>query len=139
MRVAPPTASVSAPKVDDDAADDEAAVATEEEEKEESSSDATEDNAESSAADATDATQPAVEVEEETSASAAVAVSALEEEVVKSVQEKFLPDIPTHAQYLIVGGGTAAMSAFKAIRANDPTAKVSYAHGNTDELNETVD
>lgn len=39
-------------------------------------------------------------------------------------EEKFLPEIPSHAQYLIVGGGTAAMSAFKAIRANDPTARV---------------
>lgn len=39
-------------------------------------------------------------------------------------EEKFLPEIPSHAQYLIVGGGTAAMAAFKAIRANDPTARV---------------
>lgn len=46
------------------------------------------------------------------------------EEVAKQEQEKFLPEIPSHAQYLIVGGGTAALSAFKAIRANDPTAKV---------------
>ena len=45
----------------------------------------------------------------------------------KSIQqdeEGFLPEIPSYAQYLIVGGGTAAMSAFKAIRAKDPTAKV---------------
>jgi programmed cell death 8 (apoptosis-inducing factor) len=39
-------------------------------------------------------------------------------------KEKILPEIPNHAQYLIVGGGTAAMSAFKAIRAQDPTARV---------------
>lgn len=39
-------------------------------------------------------------------------------------EEKFLPEIPSHTQYLIVGGGTAAMSAFKAIRANDPSARV---------------
>ncbi len=39
--------------------------------------------------------------------------------------DKFLPEIPSHAQYLIIGGGTSAMSAFKAIRASDPTAKVS--------------
>ena len=32
--------------------------------------------------------------------------------------------IPSYVPYLIIGGGTAAMSAFKAIRANDPTAKV---------------
>ena len=38
--------------------------------------------------------------------------------------ENFLPDIPSYAQYLIVGGGTAAMSAFKAIRGKDPKAKV---------------
>ncbi len=38
--------------------------------------------------------------------------------------EKVLPEIPNYAQYLIVGGGTAAMSAFKAIRANDPKARV---------------
>jgi programmed cell death 8 (apoptosis-inducing factor) len=37
---------------------------------------------------------------------------------------KVLPEIPNYAQYLIVGGGTAAMSAFKAIRANDPQARV---------------
>lgn len=41
-------------------------------------------------------------------------------------QEKFLPEIPNFAQYLIVGGGTAAMSAFKAIRARDPTARVNF-------------
>lgn len=39
-------------------------------------------------------------------------------------KKNFLPEIPSHAQYLIVGGGTAAMSAFKAIRARDPKAKV---------------
>ena len=39
-------------------------------------------------------------------------------------EESFLPEIPSHAQYLIVGGGTAAMSAFKAIRASDPSARV---------------
>jgi len=42
----------------------------------------------------------------------------------KVEQEKFLPEIPNHAQYLIVGGGTTAMSAFKSIRANDPDARV---------------
>ncbi len=31
---------------------------------------------------------------------------------------------PSYAQYLIVGGGTAAVAAFKAIKANDPKAKV---------------
>ena len=45
-------------------------------------------------------------------------------EATKLDEESFLPEIPSHAQYLIVGGGTAAMSAFKAIRAKDPTAKV---------------
>jgi len=46
------------------------------------------------------------------------------ENTVQLDQEKFLPEIPNFAQYLIVGGGTAAMSAFKAIRARDPTARV---------------
>jgi len=35
-----------------------------------------------------------------------------------------LPEIPNHVQYLIVGGGTAAMSAFKSIRALDANARV---------------
>lgn len=35
-----------------------------------------------------------------------------------------LPEIPNYAQYLIIGGGTAAMAAFKSIRANDPRARV---------------
>ena len=48
------------------------------------------------------------------------------ETVAQLDQEKFLPDIPNYAQYLIVGGGTAAMSAFKAIRARDPTARVNW-------------
>ena len=42
-----------------------------------------------------------------------------------SQQDKTLPEIPSHVQYLIVGGGTAALSAFKAIRASDATARVS--------------
>jgi len=46
------------------------------------------------------------------------------DEAPAKTNNKFLPDIPSHAQYLIVGGGTAAMSAFKAIRASDPGAKV---------------
>lgn len=45
----------------------------------------------------------------------------------KVEQEKFLPEIPNHAQYLIVGGGTTAMAAFKSIRANDPDARVTIA------------
>lgn len=49
---------------------------------------------------------------------------AKESKAAKLDEEKFLPEIPNYAQYLIVGGGTAAMSAFKAIRARDPTAKV---------------
>ncbi|CAF4411563.1 unnamed protein product [Rotaria socialis] len=43
----------------------------------------------------------------------------------KSVKkEELTPHIPNFAQYLIIGGGTTAMSAFKTIRALDPTAKV---------------
>lgn len=41
-------------------------------------------------------------------------------------EEKFLPEIPSHVQYLIIGGGTAAMSAFKSIRALDANAKVNF-------------
>lgn len=41
-------------------------------------------------------------------------------------RQKLLPDIPSHVPYLIIGGGTAALSAFKAIRANDPVARVSF-------------
>ncbi|KAK3599985.1 hypothetical protein CHS0354_012638 [Potamilus streckersoni] len=33
-------------------------------------------------------------------------------------------DIPVHAPYLLIGGGTASFYAFKAIKANDPRAKV---------------
>ena len=39
-------------------------------------------------------------------------------------REELTPNIPNFAQYLIIGGGTTAMSAFKSIRAHDPTAKV---------------
>lgn len=39
-------------------------------------------------------------------------------------QKRILNKYPSFAPYLIVGGGTAAMSAFKSIRANDPKAKV---------------
>ncbi|XP_054743148.1 putative apoptosis-inducing factor 1, mitochondrial isoform X2 [Anastrepha obliqua] len=33
-------------------------------------------------------------------------------------------DLPKHVPYLLVGGGTAAFSAFRAIKSNDPRAKV---------------
>jgi programmed cell death 8 (apoptosis-inducing factor) len=33
--------------------------------------------------------------------------------------------IPKHAPYLIIGGGTAAFGAFRAIRDTDPKARVS--------------
>ncbi|CAF0855824.1 unnamed protein product [Adineta steineri] len=39
-------------------------------------------------------------------------------------KEELTPNIPNFAQYLIIGGGAAAMSAFKSIRAHDATAKV---------------
>jgi hypothetical protein len=41
-------------------------------------------------------------------------------------KEELTPNIPNFAQYLIIGGGTTAMSAFKSIRAHDPTAKVCF-------------
>lgn len=40
-------------------------------------------------------------------------------------EEEVLPDIPRHAQYLLIGAGTASFGAFRAIRAKDATAKVS--------------
>jgi hypothetical protein len=39
-------------------------------------------------------------------------------------REQLTPAIPNFAPYLIIGGGTTAMSAFKSIRAHDATAKV---------------
>ena len=41
-------------------------------------------------------------------------------------KEELTPNIPNFAQYLIIGGGAAAMSAFKSIRAHDATAKVCF-------------
>ena len=41
-------------------------------------------------------------------------------------KEDLTPNIPNFAPYLIIGGGTTAMSAFKSIRAHDPTAKVRF-------------
>jgi hypothetical protein len=41
-------------------------------------------------------------------------------------KKELTPNIPNFAQYLIIGGGTTAMSAFKSIRAHDPTAKVCF-------------
>lgn len=34
-------------------------------------------------------------------------------------------DIPNNVPYLLIGGGTASFSAFRAIKSADPTAKVS--------------
>lgn len=33
-------------------------------------------------------------------------------------------EIPSHVPYLLIGGGTASFSAFRAIKSNDPTAQV---------------
>jgi programmed cell death 8 (apoptosis-inducing factor) len=70
------------------------------------------------------AEEPAEVKKEETQAESKPVEVAKESKAAKLDEEKFLPEIPNYAQYLIVGGGTAAMSAFKAIRARDPTAKV---------------
>lgn len=35
-----------------------------------------------------------------------------------------VPEVPTSVPYLLIGGGTASFAAFRAIRANDPKAKV---------------
>lgn len=35
-------------------------------------------------------------------------------------------DIPENVPYLLIGGGTASFSAFRAIKAADPTAKVFF-------------
>ena len=42
----------------------------------------------------------------------------------KEEEEKLLPNVPSHVQYLIVGGGTAANAAYKSIRAKDENAKI---------------
>ncbi|GFS20393.1 mitochondrial apoptosis-inducing factor 1 [Elysia marginata] len=42
----------------------------------------------------------------------------------KAVETVELPEIPSHAQYLLVGAGTAAFGAFRAIKARDPKAKI---------------
>lgn len=34
-------------------------------------------------------------------------------------------DLPKHVPYLLIGGGTASFSAFRAIKSNDAKAKVS--------------
>ncbi|CAF1544433.1 unnamed protein product [Adineta ricciae] len=47
-----------------------------------------------------------------------------EEQPVELSKTDLTPVIPSFAQYLIIGGGTAALSAFKSIRAHDATAKV---------------
>ena len=72
---------------------------------------------------ATPAEKEAEPVAEEKTPEAAP-IKTSEEAPVTKVEAKNLPDIPSHAQYLIIGGGTSAMAAFKAIRANDPYAKV---------------
>jgi apoptosis-inducing factor 1 len=66
-----------------------------------------------------------IKVEQHETKPAATAVSASSSHHQHAnVKEKILSEIPNYAQYLIVGGGTAAMAAFKAIRANDAKAKV---------------
>ncbi|CAF0984749.1 unnamed protein product [Rotaria sordida] len=50
---------------------------------------------------------------------------AFAEETAKLIKkDELTPNIPNFAQYLIIGGGATAMSAFKTIRAHDATAKV---------------
>ena len=46
------------------------------------------------------------------------------EETAEPVDVSKLPEIPEHVPYLIVGAGTAAFTAYKAIRAGDAKAKV---------------
>lgn len=64
-------------------------------------------------------------------ASAAPSASAKKSSGAEKDDANFLPDIPSYAPYLIVGGGTAAMSAFKAIRAKDAKAKVNEKQNKT--------
>lgn len=40
------------------------------------------------------------------------------------IEPASLPEIPEHAQYLLVGAGTASFAAFRAIKSKDPRAKV---------------
>ncbi|CAF1129266.1 unnamed protein product [Rotaria sp. Silwood1] len=46
------------------------------------------------------------------------------DKIIEMNKNDLTPNIPHFAQYLIIGGGATAMSAFKSIRAHDPTAKV---------------
>ena len=47
------------------------------------------------------------------------------------VDTSSLPEIPTDVPYLIIGGGTAAFAAFRAIRSRDAKAKVSVLNLNS--------
>lgn len=82
--------------------------------------------AETPAAEEEQETTPVVETKktEQPKSEAKATSSETSSSGVEKDKQNFLPEIPSHAQYLIVGGGTAAMSAFKAIRAKDPKAKV---------------
>jgi programmed cell death 8 (apoptosis-inducing factor) len=63
-----------------------------------------------------------------TEAGSAVEVDPVTDEVIPLVEEtpvkKVFPEVPPEVEYLIVGGGTAAYSAVRAIRKYDPTAKI---------------
>lgn len=42
-----------------------------------------------------------------------------------------LPEVPAHAPYLLIGGGTASFAAARSIRARDPGARVSKTSSTT--------
>ena len=43
-----------------------------------------------------------------------------------TVVEPVIPKFPDHCKYLLIGAGLASLSAFKAIKTQDPKAKVVY-------------
>ena len=42
--------------------------------------------------------------------------------------ERKVPNFPDHCQYLLIGAGLASLSAFKAIKTQDPKAKVIFSY-----------
>jgi len=70
---------------------------------------------------------------ESASESVSESVSESASEVASESPPAPLPEIPAHAQYLLIGAGTASHSAYQAIKAKDPKAKVNLSP-NTDHI-----
>ncbi|XP_067662972.1 apoptosis-inducing factor 1, mitochondrial-like isoform X2 [Haliotis asinina] len=57
-------------------------------------------------------------------ASATQAEKSPDTEAAPGIDWSTVPDIPSHAQYLLIGAGTASFGAFRAIKSRDPKAQV---------------